>query len=85
MDASGVIDAVRSQLAVEDWDGATIQIVEEGVREEGGWWHVPVFPDREFERRYRYYEQLTVVEDAVKQAYGVEVLLVPCAAPVPAN
>ena len=55
----------------------TIEVVKDGVRRVDGWWHVPVRATRPFRRTYRYYEELTRVEDELETKHGLKILLVP--------
>jgi len=79
MNQNQVLDLIRRALAKRHPQGATIEIIEDGIRQEGNWWHVPVRPDRDIPRTYEYYEVLTDVEDEVQHEFedDTEVLLVP--------
>jgi len=79
MNQNRVIELVRASLAKRQPQGATIEIIEDGIRQDANWWYVPVRPDRDIPRTYEYYEVLTDVEDEVQHELedGTEVLLVP--------
>lgn len=59
--------------------GVTVEVLEQGVRQDGGWWYVPVHPTVDLPRRAEYYEALVEAEDSIKEQAGLEVLLVPAA------
>lgn len=62
-----------------------IHVAVEGVRQEGGWWTVPVYADQEPKRRWQYYEALADVEADIAEDKQVNILLVPVPAPAPAQ
>ncbi|MBI1925135.1 hypothetical protein HYR99_12915, partial [Candidatus Poribacteria bacterium] len=62
-----VAEAVRKYLKDYQPGGATLEVVEEGIRKEPYWWYVPIRPSVEPEKRYAYYEALATVEAALKE------------------
>ncbi len=75
-----VINAVRSLLRDRHPDGANLEVLPEGVRQEQEWWYVPVRPDKQPARRFEYYEALADIEKRLLQEQQLTVLLVPTAA-----
>ncbi|MBI3921471.1 MAG: hypothetical protein HY318_08655 [Armatimonadetes bacterium] len=80
MDEERVVQLVEKYLRTHPLRNASIEVVKQGLRQDGKWWYVPVRPDRELPRTYEYYEVLTEIEDEIKQEMNgeVDVLLVPC-------
>jgi hypothetical protein len=74
-----VADAVRKYIKDRHPGGATLEVVEQDVREEKYWWYVPVRPSVEPVKRYEYYETLADVEGELQDNEHLTVLLVPAA------
>ena len=78
MDRTSIVELVRRYLQkLRSESNLEIELVEEAVRQEEGWWYVPVRTEQEIKKRYRYYEELTDIETEMKQKEHVDVLLVP--------
>ena len=56
-----------------------IEIVEEGVQQQGDWWNLPVRAKDPPKRQWRYYEILANIEEDVTEETRQEVLLLPVA------
>jgi hypothetical protein len=57
----------------------TIEIVERLVRNDEGWWYVPIRPTARYPITYVYYGVLTDIEGEIKANEHLDVLLVPSA------
>ena len=57
--------------------GSTIEALEQGIRKGGDWWYVPVRPDHQLHKAYRYYEELTSIENELRENEKIDVLLIP--------
>jgi hypothetical protein len=80
MDRNAIVELVRRYLKDHESESdLKIDLIEGAVRQEGGWWYVPVRPHEEIKKRYRYYEELSDIESEMKQNEQVDVLLVPAA------
>lgn len=69
-----IVDLVEQYLKRLDY---VVRVLREGVREDNGWWHVPVHASPEPTQRWRYYEDLTNIETAIEKDHDMHVLLVP--------
>ena len=74
-----IAELVQAELDVYQANGVELAVIREGVREDSGWWYVPVSRRPQAERIYQYYEDLTDIEEKLKQKHHLEVLLVPAA------
>ena len=72
-----VAEAVRKHIKRHHPDGATLEVIDSGIRKKQYWWEVPIRPSKEPKRRYAYYEALADVEDVVAHKQKVDVFLVP--------
>ncbi len=72
-----VAKAVRKYIEDYHPDGATLEVVEQGIHKEEYWWYVPVRPNVEPMKRYEYYEALADVEEALEENENITVFLVP--------
>lgn len=79
MEKSEIIELVKRRLRALDLKGITIDVIEQGVRNDENWWYVPVHAEREPKKAHEYYEVLTEVEDDLKSKEKLDVLLVPSA------
>ncbi len=70
---------VRSCLQSHQPAGNTIEVLEQDIRKDGDWWYVPVRPNHQLPKTYRYYEELTNTENELREKEQVDVLLVPSA------
>ena len=77
MSQNEVIEKVREMLARNDFQGASIQILEQGVREEDETWYVPVQPSFDPQNTSRYYEALASIEAELLVDQGTNVLFIP--------
>ena len=71
-----IVEIVRRYLKAHEYDDIHISVVVEGVHWRDGMWQVPVRSDTPM-RTYRYYDELTEVEDDIKVNEHLDVLLVP--------
>lgn len=78
-----VIRLVSELLSQYQGEGKPLHVLREGVRLDGDWWYVPVYPDCPIDQQWRYYEFLADVEERLESENGLTVLLVPVAAGVP--
>ena len=72
-----VAELVREGLSRQRNGGIRIDVIEEGVRQDGDWWHVPVKPENEPPRTYAYYDTLATVEEEITESNHLNILLVP--------
>lgn len=79
MSKRDVVQRVNHYLKSHPFDGLTVEIVEQAVREDGDWWYVPVRPSSQGSITYHYYGVLTDIEGELKQNDHLDVLLVPSA------
>ncbi len=70
---------VRSYLQSRQPPGSAIEVLEQDIRKDGDWWYVPVRPNHQLPKTYRYYEELTDIENQLRENEQVDVLLVPSA------
>ncbi len=70
---------VRSYLQSHQPMGNSIEVLEQDIRRDGDWWYVPVRPSQQLPKTYRYYEELTNIENELREKEQVDVLLVPSA------
>lgn len=81
MNREAVAELVRKYLQEhpeEDEANVRLDVLTDGIREDEGWWHVPVRRTPEATRTWKYYEYLTDIEDAIKKDHDdVDVLLIP--------
>jgi hypothetical protein len=75
-DQQHIVDLVRRYLTHSQNNSLHIAVVENSVRQEGNWWHVPVHTDVE-PRTYQYYDILADVETQIVENEHINVLLVP--------
>lgn len=68
---------VRSYLQSHQPAGNTIEVLEQDIRKDGDWWYVPVRPDHQLPKTYSYYEELTNIENELRENEQGDVLLVP--------
>jgi len=54
-----IIQRVNQYLETHQFDGLTVEIVEQAVREDHGWWYVPVRPSSQGSITYHYFGVLT--------------------------
>jgi hypothetical protein len=74
-----VVQRVQVVLKKHQPAGMEINVVAEAVRQENGWWYVPVRPSAELLATYQYYEVLAEVEGELEETSELNVLLVPTA------
>ncbi|HIE27847.1 TPA: hypothetical protein EYP66_11225 [Candidatus Poribacteria bacterium] len=55
-----VAEAVSKYIKDCHPGGATLEVVEEGIRKEHYWWYVPVLPSVEPPKLFEYYEALAL-------------------------
>ncbi len=79
MSEQDITQLVRAQLLLHDSERLHIEVLADGVRKDGDWWHVPVRPTTDAPRTYEYYDRLSEVEDELTESKHVRVLLVPAA------
>ena len=74
MNQSEITQLVKKHLAGLPFE---VQVVEDGVRQEGDWWYVTVQAREEPARQWRYYEILADIENDIAGDNHEKVLLVP--------
>jgi hypothetical protein len=79
VDKRSVAEAVRKYLEDRHPSGLTLEVDEQGVRQEQYWWYVPVRPSQEPPKLFEYYEALAEVEGEIEENENLTVLLVPAA------
>jgi hypothetical protein len=80
MDRNTIVQLVRRHLQnLRSESNLDIELIEGAVHQEGDWWYIPVRPQQEITKRYRYYEELADIETEMKKNEHVDVLLVPAA------
>lgn len=79
MDASAISSVVRRHLEGERFADLHMTVLEDGLREDDGWWYVPVKPGQPFRRSDLYYAVLGDLEQEIDEEEGLNILLVPCA------
>ncbi len=72
-----IISAVRNSIKDRHPDGAVLEVVTQGVRQDQDWWYVPIRPNVQPTKRYEYYETLADVEKELQKSEHLTVLLVP--------
>ena len=75
--SKSVAEAVRKHIARHRPGGASLEVVDGGVRKKQYWWEVPIRPSKEPKKLYEYYEALADIEDEVEEQEHVRVFLVP--------
>ena len=71
-----VADKVREYLKECHPGGATLVVIESGVRQEEHWWYVPIRPSAWPDRMFEYYEALAEIEEQLEEREQLKVLLV---------
>ena len=77
MSKDQIIELVRRYAQVEEPVELSIEVLDQGVRTEGGWWYVPVRTLADLPKRFPYYEKLADIEEHLRQDENLDVLLVP--------
>jgi hypothetical protein len=72
-----IAELVQEQLDSHKSEHLQIQVLENLIRQDTDWWHVPVRLTTNDPRTYQYYELLTDVEDEIFKKQQMNVLLVP--------
>lgn len=72
-----VLDAVRKHIHGRTPGGATLDVLEKGIRKDQEWWYVPILPSVQPKKRYEYYETLAEVEHELQKEENITVLFVP--------
>lgn len=75
--ARQIADPVREEFSRLPPRPYRLSVVVDGIRQEDGWWYVPVTPDRGGVRAHEYAELLTGAENVPCEREGVKVLLIP--------
>jgi hypothetical protein len=73
--ADSVANIVRKYLAGHQPGGVNLEVVEQGIRHEDGWWRVPVRPSTWPKKRYEYYEALAEIESELQEKEKLNVLI----------
>ena len=68
---------LQSYLRSHQLVGSTIEALEQGIRKDSDWWYVPARSDHQLPKTYRYYEELTSIENELRENEKIDVLLVP--------
>ncbi len=79
MSEQQVVRLVRRYLQDHQPAGNIIEVLEQDIRKDGDWWYVPVRPEHQLPKTYRYYEELTAIENELREKEQVDILLVPSA------
>jgi hypothetical protein len=77
MSKDQVVHLVRERLQECHPNGVTISVVEEGMRERDGYWHVPVRPSAQPRSTFEYYDMLAEVESQLSEQEHLNIWLVP--------
>jgi hypothetical protein len=72
-----IVNLVRRYLQDHQPAGIALEVLEPSVHKDGDWWYVPVRPCQQLPKTYQYYEELTDIEDELKDKEHIDVLLVP--------
>ncbi len=76
-DTANIFQTVQQLIQHYHPGGATLTVMEEGIKREEAWWYVPVQPNTEPPKRYEYYEALAEVEQRLLTEQDLNVLLIP--------
>ena len=68
---------VRQYLQQQHPDGASLEVIEDGIYQEHAIWYVPILASHEPSKRYAYYEALAEVETDLQENDDLNVLLLP--------
>ena len=79
MTREDIIRIVREHLERHPLDGISLTVLDDLVRADNEWWHVPVQPSRQPKSTIPYYDVLATVEEEILEDEDVDVLLVPTA------
>ena len=79
MSKRDVVQRVDHYLKTHHFEGLTVEIVERSVKEDDGWWYVPIRPSSQGAITYNYYGVLADIEGELKENEHLDVLLVPSA------
>ncbi len=77
MSEEQVVKLVKQYLQNHEYDNVKIEVADGRIHKESTWWYVPVRSNQPEMRTYRYYDELTVVEDELRENENLDVLLVP--------
>jgi hypothetical protein len=72
-----VVRLVRERLQDRHPGGVTIDVVDQEIRHEDDYWHVPVRPSTQPPRTFEYYDALAEVESELSEKEHLKVWLVP--------
>jgi len=72
-----VIEVVEKCVKKHENKNWPLEILEEGVRREDGWWYVPIRPGQITDRGMEYYDLLAQIEEDLMDEKKLNVLLVP--------
>lgn len=77
-DIARMVDAYLRATSEPEEHGIEYDVLAGGIREDDGWWYVPVRRRPRPTHTWKYYEYLTDIEDAIKKDHDdVDVLLIP--------
>lgn len=77
MSRTEILNRIRELLAKNDFQGASMTVLDEGVRLEEDTWYVPVQPSFDPKNTSQYYEALASIEADLLVDESVTVLLIP--------
>ena len=77
MNKQAVVDRVRRNLKRHQLPNAELEVIEAGVRQDNGFWYVPVKPSAPLSRSFEFYDALAIAEDELDWEDHLNVLLVP--------
>jgi hypothetical protein len=72
-----VVQLVRARLRPHHPGGVDLDVDEDRVRWQNGYWYVPIRPSAEPPRMFEYYEVLAEVEEALEEDDKLQIQLVP--------
>jgi hypothetical protein len=72
-----VVQLVSARLRPYHPGGVDLEVDEGRVRQQNGYWYVPIRPSAEPPRMFEYYEVLAEVEEALEEQDQLQIQLVP--------
>ena len=77
MKKAEVICAVQGCLKRYKSKKWPLEMLEEGIRREDGWWFVPVRPGQKRERGFEYYDLVARIEEELQDEKDLNIALMP--------
>jgi hypothetical protein len=72
-----VVHLVRRSLQIHHPANITIDVIENDIRQQNGFWYITVRPSTQPSKTFEYYEALAEVESEIEENENVNVLLMP--------